>query len=150
MIREIAVRGIVLHEGKLLCVRLKPYKPSLRNRASDFWCLPGGRLELGESLVAGVEREMTEETGVKPVVGNLLYVQQFGRGEKEYAEFFFLITNSRDYLHIDLSQTTHGEEEIEFIDPTTMYVLPEFLSTEKLADFAASNGPTRVMSRLDK
>lgn len=150
MTRRVTVRGIVLHEGKLLCVRLKPYKDHLK-RDNSYWCLPGGGLDEGEALIAGVEREMLEETGIKPAVGNLLYVQQFTHGDKDYLEFFFHITNGEDYLHIDLSNTTHGMEEIEeigFIDPATMHVLPEFLKTEPLSEHAASKGAAKIMLRL--
>lgn len=151
MVRRISVRGIVLHEGKLLCVRLKAYEGSLRVGSTDYWCLPGGGLDEGEPLLAGIEREMIEETGIKPVIGNLLYVQQFVHGDKDYLEFFFHITNSEDYLNVDLSKTTHGEAEIEelgFVDPATTHVLPDFLKTEALVDFAQSNAPTRIFSRL--
>lgn len=151
MIRKITVRGVVLHEGKLLCARLKPYKNSLQKHGNDYWCIPGGGLDEGETLIAGVKREMIEETGIKPVVGNLLYVQQFVQGEREFIEFFFHITNSADYLNIDLSKTTHGEEEIEeinFIDPAINYVLPRFLSSEDLFHHTASNGPTRIFYEM--
>lgn len=150
MMRRVTVRGIVLHEGKLLCVRLKPYKDHLK-RDNSYWCLPGGGLEESESLVAGMEREMLEETGIKPVVGNLLYVQQFTHGDKDYLEFFFHIANGEDYLHIDLSKTSHGMEEIEeigFIDPVSAYILPEFLKTELLSEHAASDDPTKIISRF--
>ena len=149
MIRKICVRGIVLYEGKLLCARLKPYRDLNRTKSNDFWCLPGGGLDPGESLIEGVEREMIEEIGVKPEVGNLLYVQQFVDGGKEFIEFFFHITNSTDYLNIDPSKTTHGEEEIEeidFVDPATTHILPTFLTTERLQEFAASSASTRIFS----
>jgi 8-oxo-dGTP diphosphatase len=149
MTRRVTVRGIVLHDHKLLSVRLKPYKDHLK-RDNSYWCLPGGGLDEGEALVAGVEREMFEETGIHPVVGNLLYVQQFTHGDKEYLEFFFHITNSEDYLHIDLAKTTHGLEEIEeigFIDPATTHLLPEFLKTEPLDD-QVNQGITKIISRL--
>ncbi len=148
--RRVTVRGILLYDGKLLCVKLKPYKDHLK-RDNSYWCLPGGGLDEGEALVAGVEREMVEETGVKPVVGNLLYVQQFSHGEKEYLEFFFHITNSEDYLHIDLTKTTHGMEEIEeisFIDPATTHVLPEFLKTEPLDLGTIGGATTKIISRF--
>ena len=141
---------MALHEGKLLCARLKPYKGSLRDEAgTDYWCLPGGGLEDGESLLAGVEREMVEETGIKPIVGGLLYIQQFTHDGIEYLEFFFHITNSQDYLNIDLTKTTHGMEEIAeigFIDPAALYVLPKFLGTEAIFDHAASNIPPKIFS----
>jgi len=149
MIRKIAVRGVVLYNGKLLCARLKPYKAHLKHDNS-YWCLPGGGLNEGEALLDGIRREMVEETGVVPVVGDLLYVQQFAYEDKEYLEFFFHITNGVDYLNIDLSKTTHGEaelEEIGFIDPGSCRVLPEFLKTEDLGRQAAGN-PTKIISRL--
>lgn len=152
MVRRISVRGIVLHEGKLLCVRLNKYKGSLRTKDErDYWCLPGGGLEEGEALLDGVIREMVEETGVSPTVGNLLYVQQFHYEDTDFLEFFFHITNAKDYLHIDLSKTTHGEleiAEVDFIDPAANDVLPEFLKTEPLAGVATSNSPTKIFSRL--
>ena len=150
MVRRVSVRGIVLHEGKLLCVRLKKYKEHIK-QDNSYWCLPGGGLVEGEALLDGVRREMIEETGITPEVGNLLYVQQFTFGEKDYLEFFFHITNSQDYLNIDLSQSTHGEaeiEQIEFIDPANEHVLPEFLGTENLSEFVASGQSTRIISRL--
>lgn len=136
-----------------MCVRLKPYKESLQTHGNDYWCLPGGGLDEGEALLAGVEREMTEETGVRPVVGNLLFVQQFALGEQEFIEFFFHITNSEDYLQIDLAKTTHGEEEIEeisFVDPAMTHILPAFLTTENLEALAVGNKPTKIFSTIGK
>ena len=151
MFRRISVRGILLHDGKLLCVRLQPYKGSLRAPGGDYWCLPGGGLEEGEALLAGIEREMIEETAIKPVVGNLLYIQQFTHSGVEYLEFFFHITNSEDYLNIDLTKTSHGEKElaeISFVDPKSVRLLPEFLSTEPLNEAVASAEPVRIFSLL--
>lgn len=39
-----------MHDGKLLCVRLKPYKDHLK-RDNSYWCLPGGGLDKGEALI---------------------------------------------------------------------------------------------------
>lgn len=150
MTRRVSVRAIILHQGKLLCVRLKPCHEVSASMASS-WCLPGGGLDEGEALVPGLEREMLEETGIRPKVGNLLYVQQFTYNDKDYLEFFFHVTNDQDYLHIDLSKTTHGADEIAeigFVDATSTKILPEFLMTEPLEEVAATAGPTRVISRL--
>lgn len=151
MARRISVRGIVLQGNKLLCVKLKPYEGSLRKQGTEYWCLPGGGLEDNESLVVGITREMIEETGITPVVGRLLYIQQFVHESNEFLEFFFHITNSDAYEQVDLSKTTHGEKEIaaiSFIEPAQAYVLPKFLSTEDLQAFAMSNEPVRIMNQL--
>jgi len=150
MERRIAVRGIVLHEGKLLAAQLKRYKGTVFAGISDNWCIPGGGLEAGESIMDGIRREMLEETGIEPAIGGLLYVQQFAYKGTEHLEFFFHITNGADYLSINLSKTTHGEREIAeigFRDPAAIPILPEFLRTDDLAAVVA-RGSTRIISRL--
>lgn len=147
--RRVSVRGIILHKGKLLCVRLKPYKGSVI-RDNSYWCLPGGGLDEGEGLIAGLKREMLEETGIQASVGNLLYVQQFMYKDREFLEFFFHITNNQDYVHVDLSKTTHGSaelEEISFVDPAITHIMPAFLTTEPLGDHTRT-GTTKVISLL--
>ena len=147
--RRVTVRAIVLHQGKLLCVRQKHYDGNIITEA-DVWCLPGGGLELDETITDGVRREMVEETGVEPVLGNLLYVQQFKYDGIESLEFFFEAINAKDYLEVDLSKTTHGEieiAEVAFVDPKTTKILPEFLMTEDLPAAAAS-GQTKFFSFL--
>ncbi|MDB5182248.1 MAG: hydrolase [Candidatus Saccharibacteria bacterium] len=131
MQRRIAVRGIVVLDGKLLCFRLKPYR---NVEQSTHWSTPGGGIDDGEAIIPALEREMIEETGIPANVGRLLYVQQYNFKGQENLEFFFEITNAKDYLNIDLSKTTHGETEIAefgFIDPSDQKVLPEFLQTVK-------------------
>jgi 8-oxo-dGTP pyrophosphatase MutT (NUDIX family) len=59
--------GVVARDrrGRLLLVQ----------RADDgSWCLPGGRVELGESWRACAEREFREETGLTVSIGALLGV----------------------------------------------------------------------------
>jgi ADP-ribose pyrophosphatase YjhB (NUDIX family) len=38
------------------------------------WTLPGGRLRGGETIVAAIEREVLEETGIRVAAGNLVEV----------------------------------------------------------------------------
>lgn len=149
MKRRVSVRGIAVLNGKLLCVRLKPYIGA-KVESYDFWCLPGGGVDDNESLLDAFKREMVEELGVEPKVGRLLYVQQFISKDLDMLEFFFNIENPEDYLHVDLSKTTHGPAEIEaidFVDPATTHILPEFLTTDNVAEFVASDEATRFFSR---
>jgi 8-oxo-dGTP pyrophosphatase MutT (NUDIX family) len=148
---RISVRGIVVKADKLLCVRLKKYNELTRATIeADWWCTPGGGLDDGESLLAAIEREMIEETGVVPVVGDLLYIQQFRSGGKDYMDFFFHITNADDYLDIDLTKTTHGLAEIaqiDFVDPESVTLLPSFLTIEAIKDQIAT-GQTKIHNFL--
>ncbi len=148
MKRRISVRGIALHDGKLLAVKLKPYKGSI-TKSAGYWCLPGGGLDDGESLIDGVTREMIEETGIPPVVGNLLYIQQFSYEDVDYLEFFFHIRNGQDYRLIDLTKTSHGEAEIAevaYIDPSAGNIKPLFLITEDLDAQADGDNPPTIFS----
>lgn len=116
-----------------------------------YWNTPGGGLDDGESLQDGVIREMVEETGISPRIGNLLYLQQFTYGNREFLEFFFNVTNVVDYLHVDLSKTTHGSleiAEITFIDPKASHVLPKFLATEDIPAHIAANAPPKIFNYL--
>lgn len=135
MKRRIAVRAIIVRSGKLLCAQAKPYNPKI---ITGRWGVPGGGIDSGEALIPALEREITEELGIKPRVGNLLYIQQFSpRNDSEDLEFFFYVKNASDYLNIDLPKTSHGVAEIarlEFIDPSKHPVLPKFLRTESFAN----------------
>lgn len=148
MSTRIAVRAIILHQNKLLCVRLKASHTSDKG---DFWCLPGGGVDEGEGLIPALEREMIEETGIKPAIGDLLYVHQFSDKDAPNLEFFFHVTNATDYLQVDTSHTTHGEAEIaelDFVDPATTYILPEFLSTAPLTAKTQTRQPSEVINLL--
>ena len=54
----VGVGAVVVHEGRVLLVR-RGAAPS-----RGLWAVPGGALELGETLQQGAEREILEETGV--------------------------------------------------------------------------------------
>ena len=155
MRRRVNVRGIIINDqGEIFCQQLTANNGKGRN----FWCTPGGGLEMGESLLDGLRREMIEETGVKPEIGKLLFIQQFAEsgeqsahGLNEQLEFFFLITNWQDYQHIDLEQTSHGVEEVAecgFVDPKTTRILPRYLTEVDLNWLVNESTDVQMMSEL--
>ncbi len=148
MQRRIAVRGIVLHDNMLLCVKLKAYDG---RAARSFWCTPGGGMDSGESLESALDREMREETGISPVIGKLLYIQQFSFEGVEQFEFFFHVKNIEDYVELDLSNASHAEIEIssiEFIDPSSSNIMPDFLTTENIEQQISVDSPTKIFTYL--
>lgn len=55
----VGVGGVVVHDGRVLLIRRG--KEPMRGR----WVVPGGTVELGETLQEAVVREVREETGVE-------------------------------------------------------------------------------------
>ena len=76
----VGVGGVVIEEGRALLIR-RGSEPLLGQ-----WSIPGGTLELGETLVEGTERELQEETGLVVRILDLIEVFErinFGRGADE-------------------------------------------------------------------
>jgi len=119
-----SARGIIEYDGKYLLVRQ-------RSNNGTFWCLPGGGIEPGEDIISALKRELVEETGVVPAVGNLLFVHQI-KDKDGYSGpgFYFYVENGSDYLKLDIAGTTHGSlelVEIGFVGIQGIHVLPAFL-----------------------
>ena len=64
----LSVAGVVLAGDQVLLVKRG------RPPAKGIWSIPGGAVEVGETLQAALVREIREETGVKVEVGPLVEV----------------------------------------------------------------------------
>jgi ADP-ribose pyrophosphatase YjhB (NUDIX family) len=71
----VGVGGVVIRGGRALIVR-RAQAPR-----KGEWSLPGGTVELGETLVAAVRREVGEETGLSVRVGPI--VETFDRVHRD-------------------------------------------------------------------
>jgi len=83
------VGGVVVAEGRTLLIRRA--KEPLRGR----WAIPGGTVELGETLTAALEREMLEETGLRVEPVEVLTVFDRIDREGEDVRYHYVIV---DYL----------------------------------------------------
>ena len=64
----VGVGGVIVDDGKVLLVRRR-YEP-----LKGHWSLPGGMVEIGETLEAALTRELLEETGLAVDVGPVIEV----------------------------------------------------------------------------
>lgn len=93
----VGVGGVVIEDDRVLLIR-RGAEPLLGQ-----WSIPGGTLELGESLQEGVARELLEETGLRVRVLDLIEVfdriytepEEGGGGSRAQPRFHYVIV---DYL----------------------------------------------------
>ncbi len=86
----VGVGAVIVDAGKVVLVRRR-YEP-----LAGQWSLPGGTLELGETLEAGAAREMREETGLHVEVGPVIEVfDRIMLDEQRRVRYHFVLV---DYL----------------------------------------------------
>lgn len=92
---RIGVFGVIIEDGKVLL--------GLR-RDIDWWNLPGGGMELGETVDEALQREVLEETGLRVRVGRLIGV--YSKPQKQEVVLTFLCA-------VEGGQLTETEETVE-------------------------------------
>ena len=109
--------GICLLDNKVLLVNHALYE-------TDFWSLPGGGVEFGESAADGLKREFREETGLNAEVGPMLFMHEFIQPPLHAIELFFAISSWQGQL------TNGSDPEFSIRDQIIKEV--KFLSFEEI------------------
>ena len=111
----VGVGAVIVEDGKVVIVKRR-YEP-----LAGRWSLPGGALELGETLETAVAREMREETGLDVEVGPVIEV--FDRiildAERRVRYHFVLV----DYLCWPVGgqlQAGSDVDEAILVDPASL------------------------------
>lgn len=86
---RVGVGAVIVHESRVLLVRRG------REPLKGHWSLPGGLIELGESLQNAVVREVEEETGLRVEPLELIELLDRIHREEDRVRYHYVIA---DYL----------------------------------------------------
>ncbi len=131
----VGVGGVLIENGKALLIR-RGSEPLLGQ-----WSIPGGTLELGETLKEGVARELHEETGITVRVLDLIevferinpYLPLESRETNVRPRFHFVIA---DYLCEKISGEARAGGDATDV---------AFVAEEDLGKFGLTETATRVL-----
>ena len=125
----VGVGAVIVQDGQVLIVKRK-YDP-----LAGQWSLPGGGVELGETLEDSIVREMLEETGLRIEVGPVIEVfDRITRDDKGNVQYHFVLV---DYLCWPVGGELQAGSDVadaRFIDPAQ---LPEYKLTVKANEVIA-------------
>ncbi len=92
----VGVGILILHKGKALLGKRHsdPKKGSHIYNGAGSWCLPGGKLDFGESFEDGIRRETLEETGIVLNKIKLISLNNDALDDSHYVTIGFVCDNS--------------------------------------------------------
>jgi len=133
----VGVGGVVIENGRALLIK-RGSEPLLGQ-----WSIPGGTLELGESLLEGVARELLEETGLQVKVLDM--IEAFDRifrdpaapdpGNRDRPRYHYVIV---DYLCRRIAGEAKAGSDVTDI---------AYATEEELERFHMTSTATRVVRR---
>jgi ADP-ribose pyrophosphatase YjhB (NUDIX family) len=114
----VGVGGIVLNEGKVLLVK--------RGKQPGYgkWSIPGGMVELGETLSEAIKREVLEECGIEIELADVVAVlERVIRREDERVRYHYVLVDFLGYWKGGELQPASDILEARWADPSEMETL---------------------------
>jgi 8-oxo-dGTP diphosphatase len=89
-----AARAIVIHNERLLVIHRNKY-------GKEYYTLPGGGIDAGETAEQAVLRELAEETGVSVALERLVFIENPGKQYGQQEIFLCTYITGTPALHPD-------------------------------------------------
>jgi len=123
----VGIGAVVIRDGRVLLIR-RGVAPG-----RGLWAVPGGSLELGETLQQGAEREILEETGITIRAREPIYAFDFFERDPDgRIRFHFVIVDlAADYIRGDVKGADDALEA-RWLAPGDLDHLPVSKNTLKL------------------
>jgi len=123
----VGVGAIVVKEGKVLLVK-RAAPPS-----RGLWAIPGGSLELGETLQRGAEREILEETGIRIKAGSPVYAFDFLEydAQNKLQYHFVVVDMEAEYVAGEV-QAADDALDASWVSPEDLPGMPVSKNTLKI------------------
>ena len=122
----VGVGAVIVDQGRVVLIKRR-FEP-----LAGHWSLPGGAVDVGETLVECVAREMLEETGLVVEVGPVVEVfDRIVRDSDGRVQFHYVLV---DYL----CRPTGGSLQAGSDVADAVYASPEDLARFALADPASA------------
>ena len=119
----VGVGAVIVDEGKVLIVKRR-YEP-----LAGQWSLPGGAVEVGETLETSIAREMLEETGLEVEVGPVIEVfDRISRDADGKVRYHFVLVDYLCWPVGGLLQPASDVADALFVEPSE---LQRYSLTEK-------------------
>lgn len=123
---QIRCRALIVNDGKLLVVK--------HAEEFDYYALPGGKLDSGETPLGCIKREIKEELGVDVAEPKLAYVYRWkSKDSTDNLDFIFWIEDGKDFLDLTKNERSHAYEifEMRWIDKgENINLLPKEIKNE--------------------
>jgi 8-oxo-dGTP diphosphatase len=126
---RVAVGAVVFKDNKVLLVK------RAKHPARGLWAIPGGKVELGETLQQAAQREILEETGITILSKNPIYTfDVIEKDENNQIRFHYVIVDLvADYIS---GQPIPGDdaEEVRWVSSLELKNLDVNPGTLKVLD----------------
>jgi 8-oxo-dGTP diphosphatase len=125
----VGVGAVIVQDGKALIVK-RAHEPR-----KGEWSLPGGRVELGETLIDAVRREILEETGLRVDVGPIVEVFDRIHHLEDRVRYHFVIV---DYLCTPCGGSLSASDDADDV---------AWVSESELASYGVNEHASRVIRK---